>query len=366
MTAGRPEISTGQDPDVGVGGDVDTDPPLRRFRRRDIASSAVGMVVAGLLIAYGLPSFLDTSWAQIWAQLSRVRPGTAVLMGVLLLAGLVSYTWVLVGSLPGLGHVQALKANAVSATIANLVPLGAALGLGATVLMYRSWGFAKREISSSLMVTGLWNVLARIALPVIGCLVLVAGPIEAPDVVVRGAFVAGGIGAALVVVSVLVVHSDRVAALISSLLRVLLTPVRHRVRGGRGVDHLISDQRRRLESVVRSGGLLMTLGMVGQFVLLFGLYLVAARVVGLDLPLAELICAYTFRQLLTVVAVTPGGLGVTEVGTAGLLVLLGGDPGAASATALLYAIYAHLLVVPFGLAALASWWAGPGRAAVRT
>ena len=54
---------------------------------------------------------------------------------------------------------------------------------------------------------------------------------------------------------------------------------------------------------------------------------------------------------------------ITEVGTAGLLVLLGGSPGAASATALLYAIYAHLLVVPFGLAALLAWWLGPGRAA---
>ena len=114
---------------------------------------------------------------------------------------------------------------------------------------------------------------------------------------------------------------------------------------------------------MRTGWWRMTLGMVGQFVFLFGLYWLAARVVGLDLPVPELICAYAFRQFLTVMAVTPGGLGVTEVGTAGILVLFGGAPGAASATALLYAIYAHLLVVPFGLTTLAAWWVRTGRRA---
>ena len=55
----------------------------------------------------------------------------------------------------------------------------------------------------------------------------------------------------------------------------------------------------------------------------------AARTVGMALPVAALVCAYTFRQLLTVMAVTPGGLGVTEVGTAGVLVLLFGNTLAA-------------------------------------
>ncbi|PZU50512.1 MAG: hypothetical protein DI571_00800 [Arsenicicoccus sp.] len=341
--------------------ETDHEPTLRRLTWRDAAGSAVGTTVAALLIAFGLPHFLDTSWAQIGTQLGRVRPGTALIMGGLLLAGLFSYTWVLIGSLPGLGHVQALKVNAVSATAANLLPLGGAVGVGLLVLMLRSWGFAKRAISSSVLVTGLWNVLARVALPVVGCLVLVAGPIDAPDVVVRGGWVAVVLGTTLVALTSLVVLSDRVGDALTALVRPVLS--RTGVLGGprRRVDLLLTDQRRRVAGIVRTGGLMMTVGMAGQFVLLFGLYWYAARVVGLDVPLAELVCAYTFRQFLTVIAVTPGGLGVTEVGTAGLLVLLGGEPGAASATALLYAIYAHVVVVPFGLAAAAAWWFGPSR-----
>jgi putative heme transporter len=341
----------------------DRAPALPRFGAREVLQSVLGVAVVVLLLAYGMPYLLDTSWEAIWGQLSRVRPGAAVVMGLLLLGGLFCYTWVLMGSLPGLGHVQALKINAVAATIANLVPLGAAVGIAVSWMMLRSWEFSRSAISSSFVVTAVWNLLARVTLPVIGCLVVVAGPIDAPQVVVSGATVAGAMGTSVVVVCAVMIFSDRVASLVARVLRVVLSPFSRAVREGRGIDHLVTDQRARIEEVVRSGWGRMTLGMAGQFVLLFGLYWVAARVVGLELPVAELICAYTFRQLLTVMAVTPGGLGVTEVGTAGILVLFGADGGAASATALLYAVYAHLLIVPFGLAALVSWWTGTGRQA---
>jgi putative heme transporter len=341
----------------------DRAPALPQLGPRQAVQSLLGLAAVVLLIAYGLPYLLDTSWDAIGAQLARVRPGTAVLMGLLLLGGLFCYTWVIIGSLPGVSHLQALKINASAATVANLVPLGAALGVAVSWMMLRSWGFSRSAVSSSFLVTAVWNVLARVLLPVIGCLVVVAGPIDAPQIVVTGAYLAGAMGTVVVLVCATMIFSDRVAGVVSRVLRVVLAPFSSAVREGRGIDHVVTDQRARVEAVVRSGWWRMTLGMTGQFVLLFCLYWVAARTVGLDLPVAELFCAYTFRQFLTVMAVTPGGLGVTEVGTAGLLVIFGADGGAASATALLYAIYAHLMIVPLGLAAMASWWASTGRRA---
>lgn len=345
--------------------EVESGPELRRLTWRDAAGSALGLAVVVALIAFGLPNFLDTSWAEIWAQLSRVRLGPALLMAVLLIGGLFCYTWVLIGSLPGLGHLQAFKGNAVTSLVANVLPFGAAVGIALWFMMARSWGFAARAVSASMLVTGLWNLLARIALPVIGCLILVAGPIDAPRIVILGALIAGAVGTGVIALATLMVFSDAAARwVVVALDRVagLLHRSGTRVRR---LESLVNDQRARVEQVVRSGFWPMTLGMAGQFVLLFGLYWVAAQTTGVDLPLPEIITAYTFRQLLTVFAVTPGGLGVTEVGTAGLLVLLGASPGAASATALLYAIYAHLVVVPFGVAALASWWFGSGPGAIR-
>lgn len=344
----------------------DRQPRLRRFGPRDAIVSVLGLGLVVVLIAWGLPTILDTSWSAIWAQLSRVRAGTALAMAALLLAGLLCYTLVLMGALPGLGRFQALRTNAITSMVGSTMPLGAAVSIGLTWMIWRTWGFSKRAISSAILVTSVSNLLARVALPVVGCLVLVVAPIEAPQVVVNGAMIAGALGTALVLVCSLVILSDRVASWVTAVFRTVLSPVSRKIREGRGVDRLITDQRSRIADVVGGGWLLITLGMVGQFAFLFGLYWLAARVVGLDLPLAELLCAYSFRQLLTIFAITPGGLGVTEVGTAGLLVLFGGDAGAASATALLYAIYAHALVVPFGVASLGAWWLGPGRAAAAT
>ena len=340
-------------------------PTLRAPGRREVLQSLAGLAAVVLLIAFGLPHLLDTSWDAIGTQLARLRAGPAVAMGVLLLAGLYCYTFVLTGSLPGLRAGRALRLNAVTATVANLVPLGAAVGVGVAWSMLRTCGFSRRAISSSFLVTGIWNLLARVALPVVGSLVLVAGPLDAPDAVVTGAWVAGAVGTGVVALTTLVLLSDRVSAVVAAGVRVVARPFSRQVRAsGSTADRVVVDQRRRILETVGSRWATMTLGMAGQFVLLFGLYWVAARSVGMDLPVAALVCAYTFRQLLTVLAVTPGGLGVTEVGTAGVLVLLGGDAGAASATALLYAVYAHLLVVPFGLAALAHWWSRSGRALV--
>lgn len=340
-------------------------PTLRAPGWRDVLQSVAGLAVVALLIAFGLPHLLDTSWAAIGAQLSRLRAGPAVAMGVLLLAGLYCYTFVLTASLPGLRAGRALRLNAVTATIANLVPLGAAVGVAVAWSMLRTWGFSRRAISSSFLVTGIWNLLARVALPVVGCLVLVAGPLDVPAAVVTGAWVAGALGTGVVALTALVLLSDRVSDVVAAGVRVVARPFSRRVRAsGSTADSVVLDQRHRIVEVVGTGWATLTLGMVGQFAFLFGLYWLAARSVGMDLPVAALVCAYTFRQLLTVLAVTPGGLGVTEVGTAGVLVLLGGDAGAASATALLYAVYAHLIVVPFGLAALLHWWVGAGRALV--
>ncbi|GAA5158367.1 lysylphosphatidylglycerol synthase transmembrane domain-containing protein [Ornithinimicrobium tianjinense] len=337
-------------------------PGLSPLGWRDVTKSVAGLVLVVLLIAFGLPRILRTTWSEIGAQLARVEPGHALAMAGLLIAGLFCYTWVVRGSLPGVSHLQALKVNAVASLVSNVMPLGAAVGAALSFVMLRSWGFASREISSSMLVTALWNLLARIALPVVGCLILVAGPVDAPAIVVRAALIAGAVGTGLIVLAALMIFSDSVAA---GVVRAVETVAGWVGRGDRlrRVDHLVTDQRRRVETLVRRGGVEMTLGMAGMFVLLFGLYWFAARAVGLDLPVAELIAAYTFRQLLTALAVTPGGLGVTEVGTAGLLVLFGGSPGAASATALLYAVYAHLVVVPFGVAALAAWRVGMHRRA---
>ncbi|MGB3827206.1 MAG: lysylphosphatidylglycerol synthase transmembrane domain-containing protein [Ornithinimicrobium sp.] len=340
--------------------DVEPDPgtAMRSLGWKELVQSLVGFSVAIALLVFGLPRIAGTTWPQIGAQMQLVGPLPAVVMTALLVAGLYCYTFTLIGSLPGLTHLHALMVNAAGSMVANVLPGGGALGVAMSYLMFRSWGFTRRAISTSIVVTSIWNLLARLTLPVLGALAVILGPIEAPRSVVVAALVATAVGLVLIGFFAGVVFSDTIAREVAGALKTLSSPLATRFRRLRNLDALIADQRARIESVVREGSIAMTLGLVGMFGFFFVLYVVSARAVGLELAVVPLFAAYTFRQFLTVVAVTPGGLGVTEVGTAGILVAFGGDPSAASAAALLYAVFTHLLEVPLGLAAWLGWWFG--------
>ncbi len=330
-----------------------------RIGVKELLQSLVGLSLAVSLLVFALPRITGTTWPQIGAQLSLVGPVPSVVMLALLLSGLYSYTFTLIAALPGLTHLRALMVNAAGSMVSNLLPGGGAVGVALTYLMFRSWGFTRRNISTALVVTSVWNILARLVLPVLGALVIVIGPVAAPRPVLVAAVVAAVVGVLLIGFFLGVLFSDGFARDAGSVVATLTRPLARRFSRLSNLEQFLADQRARTDLVVREGWLRLCLGLTGMFGAFFVLYVVSSRTVGLDLALAELFAAYTFRQFLTVVAITPGGLGVTEVGTAGILVAFGGDPSAAAAAALLYAVFTHLLEVPLGLAAWLGWWFGP-------
>lgn len=330
-----------------------------RVGGKEVVQSLIGLSVAIALLVFALPRITGTTWPQIGDQLALVGPWPSVIMLALLLSGLYSYTFTLIASLPGLTHLRALMVNAAGSMVSNLLPGGGAVGVALTWMMFRSWGFTRRNISTAIVVTSVWNILARLVLPVLGALVIVVGPVDAPRPVLLAAVVAGIVGVVLIGFFLGVLLSDGFARDAGAVVTGLTAPLTRRFPRLGGAEHFLSDQRARTDLVVREGWPAMSLGLAGMFGSFFILYVVSSRTVGLDLALVELFAAYTFRQFLTVIAITPGGLGVTEVGTAGILVAFGGDPSAAAAAALLYAVFTHLLEVPLGMAAWLGWWFGP-------
>lgn len=341
--------------------DADFQPEVRRVTWQQVLQSVVGIVIAAALLVFGLPRVAQTNWTEIWHQFTLVNGWSAALLMVLMLAGLYCYTFTLIGSLPGLTHLRALMVNAAGSMVSNMLPAGGALGVALSYLMYRSWGFTRRNISTSLVVTGVWNIMARLLLPVVAIVIVIFGPVDAPTSVEIGSAIAAVVGIVVLAAFLALIYSDRLSHQVVAAVEKVARPFSKRLRAGVRLDPIIQDQRARTSSVVRAHGLKMSLGLAGMFGFFYVLYVVACRSVGVDMPLVELFVAYAFRQFLTVVAITPGGLGITEAGTAGILVAFGGDPGAAAAAALLYAVFTHLLEVPLGLAAWGAWWWSPKR-----
>lgn len=339
--------------------------PSGTIGAREILQSLAGLSFAAVLLIFGLPWVADTTWTQIWGQLAKVGLWVALIMIALKIIGLYCYTFTLTGSLPGLTHLRAMMVNAAGSMVSNLMPAGGAVAVAVTYVMCRSWGFLRRNISTSLVVTGVWNIMARLALPVIAILVVLIGPVDTPAPVILGSIIAVIALALLLAIFLGAIYSDHVASVIGRLLGGVAKRFSRRVREGTSLDALIRDQQSRWATVVGQHSVKMTLGLAGMLGTFFVLYLVACNAVGVELPTAQLFAAYAIRQMLTVVAITPGGLGITEAGTAAVLIAFGADPTSAAAAALLYALFTHLLDVPLGAIAMITWSLGSKQQAAR-
>jgi uncharacterized membrane protein YbhN (UPF0104 family) len=340
--------------------------------------AGVGSVgVAASLLVLALPAIADVSWSAIGDDLSSLSMLTLLALGALWLAGLWVYTFVLTSSLPGLRHAQAFVLNCAGSAVSNLVPFGGAVGVAVTFAMAGSWGHSRRAIAVSATVSGAWNILARLALPAIGLGALaVSGHV--PD---RGLTVA----AVLTTVLLLALLALGVAALtlngrtpwVARLVNRLLpapSPVPSlsapsssvsQSSGGslaaRGsgwrlrLGHVLRELRRGTVDVIRRGWLSLTVGMIGYMAMQYLLFHACLAATSADVGIGVTVAAFALSRILATSSVTPGGIGVTESGTAALLIALGA-PGAPVAAALvLFGFFSHVVEIPVGGLAWATW-----------
>jgi len=336
-----------------------------RSRVRQVVQVALGLGLAVGLLVWGLPYFAKTTWAEVFTVLGSIPAATAGGLLLLLLLGLWCYTFTLTGSLHGLRHWQALIVNVAGSSVGNLLPGGGAAGLAATYTICRSWGFSRRDISTSAIVTGVWNVLARIALPVIAIVALYSGAENVPSALEDAALAATFSGVAIIVVFVSVLASERAALLVGQGVDKAFRPLTRRSGRARtmSVRALVIDLRARINDIVRTGWLKMTLGLVGYFSVYFVLFVLCLRITNVEMFYGQVFAAYAIGRLLTAVGVTPGGLGVTETATAAALVAWGAHPANATAAVVLFSVYTHLMEIPLGALGWLAWSLSPKKEA---
>jgi uncharacterized membrane protein YbhN (UPF0104 family) len=125
------------------------------------------------------------------------------------------------------------------------------------------------------------------------------------------------------------------------------------------IDALVHDMRQRINEVVRTGWLQMTLGMVGFFGFYYLLFVLIMNAVDVVMPLGILFAAFAIGRLITAVGITPGGVGLTESATVVALVGWGADPAGAAAGVFLFSIFTHLMEVPLGAVGWLAWSLSP-------
>jgi hypothetical protein len=159
----------------------------RPQRGRGVLRAAVSAAVVAAAFGFALPHF--ASYRSVWASLQAMTWFYAVLIGVAAAASLASYWFLICAVLPSLRLREAAVVNLGSSAVANTLPAGGALGMGVSWAILSSWGVSTADYVLYTLVSGIWNVFARLGLPVLALLVLVTA--TRPDAILIAAAAVG-------------------------------------------------------------------------------------------------------------------------------------------------------------------------------
>jgi uncharacterized membrane protein YbhN (UPF0104 family) len=295
---------------------------------------------------------------------ATIRAMTTLEVVSLLLIGLwnlITYWFVIVAALPGLRLREAAVVNQASTAVSNTLPAGGAIGVGLTLAMLTSWGFTIAAITRSAIVTGIWNNFVKLGMPVLALALLA---LEGGITPAR--LVAAVIGIAVLVAAVvllwMVLRSDRLARAIGRFFGKIVDWFRGVLRREPLGDWDGRAAKFRLDTVglLRHRWLALTLATLLSHFSLYLVLLVALRHVGVsqeELSWIAVLAAYSFVRLISMVPITPGGVGVVELGYAATLTIGLDDMARAQVVAaiLVFRAITYLLPIPFGIASYVIW-----------
>jgi uncharacterized membrane protein YbhN (UPF0104 family) len=329
----------------------------------DRSSSRVPRVVLSLalavgLLGYALPRLVGTTVHEVVRALELVTAPESVLLSVLWITGLFVYSFVLTAALPGLTRQRALNLNLTGSAVANVLPFGGAAGMSLNYLMIRSWGFTAGGFSAFTLVTNVWSILLKLALPAVALTALVVSGQHVSHTVRMTGLGAAAVLTLIVVMLISGLATHRVAARAIGLLAPLVARVSQLVRRPVTREAVISELlsfRDRVAGLVGARWPQLSIGMVGYGVLQALLLWACLHAVGGHLSPTVVLAGFAVDRVMSMVFLTPGGTGFAEAGTAAALVALGGDPTVMTAGVLLYRGFTYALEIPVGGIWLGGW-----------
>jgi putative heme transporter len=307
--------------------------------------TAIGLVVVGITFGVVLPRVAD--YRDVFDVLGTI--------GLAWFAALVAATafniltfappWMV--ALPGLRLRQALAFTQASTALTYVMPGGGLVGMAGSFALLRSWGFPSPPVARAVTLTGIWNQLSNLLLPVVG-VALLAAESEADAGLVSIALIGAAIfSVAAVAIGLVLLRAD-LARAIGDLLARWCSGVLAWFRRGPVGWSGESFARFQVDTVglLRRRWHLLTLAAILGNLSVFVVLLVCVRAVGIEadqLTWIEVFAGWSIARVLGLIPLTPGGLGVVEVGLTTALVGFGG-PNAPVVTAVL--LYRFATIVP--------------------
>jgi putative heme transporter len=330
---------------------------LRSPHTRRIAGAVLAIAVIAATFVFILPRVAD--YGEVWGQvkeLSWPKIGALVMVTILNLA---TYAPPWMAALPGLRYRNAFVLSQSSSASTYIAPGGPAVGVALAYGMLRAWGFSGRAVTLAVALTGIWNQFALLGFPSLA-LVLLTLEGEKHRLLQTVAIVGFAIFVVAAAAWIAGLSSRRLARWAGNLSARIATRGLRVIRRGpvSWTGESFAAFRAEAAGLVRRRWPHLTAATLAGHLTVFLVLVACLRVFGVEageVDVIEAFAAWSLVRLLGSIPITPGGLGIVELGLTTALVGFGGD-NAEVVTAVL--TYRFLTIVPtlgLGLLLGATW-----------
>jgi uncharacterized protein (TIRG00374 family) len=285
-----------------------------RLRRRLTQLLAIVVILA----VFGLIFPRVASYGGAWDVVGSLTANwILVLIGITVL-NLITQWWFITTCMPGLSLPRAAAMNLSSTAVANTVPGGGALALGVSWNMASAWGFSGETFTLYTLVSGLWSQFAKFGTPAVA-LIALASVGSANRSLVLAAVLGTAVFLAALGLVFAALHSERFMGALGRFTQRALDRVMgwfHR-SGPREVERGFLSFKHHAAHLIRSRGWLISLSTLASDICGWVVQLLCLRACGVtptEVSWEKSFAGYALIRLLTTIPITPGGLGITEVG----------------------------------------------------
>jgi putative heme transporter len=303
-----------------------------------------------------LPQIAD--YRDVWAVVKELSWPRFLALAAVTVLNLATFAFPWKAALPGLRFWPAFLMTQASTALSIVVPAGAAVGLASSYGLLRSWGFRGRDVGRAVTLTGLWNQFANLSYPIVAVFLLTSAGGDSP-LLATTAFIGVAVLGIVVGAFVLVLASDRTATDVGDIAarganwargKIGRTPVWW---GGPNFERF----RRDTIELLRRRWHVLTLATLAGSLSVFLVLLVSLR--ALDVPEAEVstveaFAAWALVRLIASIPITPGGIGIVELGLTGALVGFGGSNAGVVAAVLVFRFLTIVPTLALGLIAVST------------
>jgi uncharacterized protein (TIRG00374 family) len=340
---------------------------------KKIVGYVISIIIVVGIFTWAIPKFAD--YRDVWAAIKTLSPIETWSLIAATVFNLVTYWWANQAALPGLGIGKAAVLTQTTTSVANTLPAGGAIAVGLTYSILDSWGFTGTSVALYVGVTGIWNIFTKLGLPLLALVFLaLSGHLTTTYIVaaILGVVVLG----VAVGLFALVFRSEAFAIKIGNAMGRVASwfrRLRHKppvTTWGEGAARF----RRDTIVLVEHRWIRLTLMTVLSQVALFVILLLALRHLGVsedEVSTAEAFAVYAFSRLLSAVPITPGGVGVIDLGyIGGLSAFDGAQEAQVVAAVLLFRALTYGIQIPIGGFTYIVWrvksdWRRPADAAAQ-